>query len=97
MSKYVPTGYPTGRPRRGEVRPLTAKMKALRAWRAANREHVLEQNREHQRKWRANNPERYAEIQRNVRLRKKQWDEAKEYRGLPEVYVVSAELIALKF
>ncbi len=87
MSNYVPTGYPRGRPRKGEIRPLSKPAKWQRKWRAENPELARKKSRVESAKWRAENPERYAMHQRNYLLRKKGWEEATEYRGLPDVKV----------
>ena len=73
-STYKPTGYPRGRPRKGELRPISPQAEACAEWRAKNYDHWLEKNREYQANWRAKNLERSREISRGTRIRKKKWD-----------------------
>lgn len=84
---YKPTGYPTGRPRKGEIRPETKQGKACREWRERNREKNLEMQRMYNQKFREEQPERWAEIQRGVRLRKKGWDGTKLSVGMLKVNI----------
>jgi hypothetical protein len=72
---YTPTGYPRGRPRKGELRPTSPAAVKLAEWRERNYDHWIEMNREYQREWRAKNPERSKEISRGTRIRKKKWEE----------------------
>jgi hypothetical protein len=71
---YKPTGYPRGRPRKGELRPTSPAAVKLAEWRERNYDHWIETNREYQREWRAKNPERSKEIDRNAQIRKKKWE-----------------------
>lgn len=79
---YKPTGYPIGRPRKGEVRPLTARMIARRQWYQDNIEREQERQRLANEKFREEQPERWAEIQRGVRIRAKQWNQCNFVRGV---------------
>jgi len=74
---YKPTGYKKGRPRKGEIRPETPGGKANARWRRKNPEKSAEINREGNRKFVREKRERWDEIQRGVRLRKKGWDGTK--------------------
>lgn len=67
------TGYPRGRPRFGEVRPPSKNAMILAAWRERAGEAYRKYNREYQRMWAANNPERTREIKKGALLRKKAW------------------------
>lgn len=72
-SGYKPTGFPRGRPRKGEIRPYSPNAANQQCYREGHREHWLEKNREYQANWRANNLERAREIGRNSRRHAKLW------------------------
>lgn len=85
---YAPTGYKPGRPRKGEIRPETKTGKASAKWREQNYERALELGRAQNERFREQNPWRWAEIQRNVALRKEGWGTTKLYVK-PSMVVVS--------
>jgi hypothetical protein len=68
---YIPTGYPRGRPRIGEERPLSKGALWQRKYRAENRERYNEINRAYQARWRAANPERAYQIGKESKQRAK--------------------------
>jgi hypothetical protein len=68
-----PTGFPRGRPRKGEIRPVTPGGLASAKWREENYELYLKRNREYSVKWRAKNPERAREIGQSYRNRARLW------------------------
>jgi hypothetical protein len=70
---YKPTGFPRGRPRKGEFRPRSPRAESIMKWRKKNYEYWLEKNREYQANWRSTNRERSKEISRNCYVRKKAW------------------------
>lgn len=85
VSSYKKTGYPRGRPRAGEIRPISLHAERMRKYRERRLigdpgwyEVLAAQTR----KWRANNPERANEIARDTYTRRKR---LKETEG--EVYV----------
>jgi hypothetical protein len=78
---YKPTGYKPGRPRKGEIRPETPGGKASEKWRKANYERALELGRASNERFRESSPYRWAEIQRDYRLRKKGWGTTKLIGG----------------
>lgn len=70
------TGFPTGRPRKGELRPLSKRAeyaKAYRQRRIAEDPSYLIKLAQQQADWRAANLERSREIAQGVRLRRKMW------------------------
>jgi len=72
--KNIKSGFPIGRPRKGEIRPVTVSgIKSIRR-RQANPELIREQNRLWAIKYRAEHPEKYKLNQQNYRKRKKLWD-----------------------
>lgn len=72
-SKYKPTGYKPGRPRKGEIRPVTKTGLQSAKWRANNYERALELGRISSVMFRLENYEREREICRNYRIRRKAW------------------------
>lgn len=70
---YEKTGNRTGRPLRGEGRFITKAAQAKRDWRANNPEKNAENNRRNVALFMLRHPERWKEIQINVRIRKKNW------------------------
>lgn len=69
----IKTGFPPGRPRKGELRPVSVGALKCQAWRMKNLEYYREKNRMYQRIWRSNNLERSREIKRNSDKRKRAW------------------------
>lgn len=85
MSDYVAgsTGYKPGRPRKGEVRPLSPNAEKMRKYRARRLERDPEWRIElaaKQRAWYHKNHERAIEIQRGVAQRAKAWKQAHHLR-----------------
>ena len=74
---YQPTGYPKGRPRRGEIRPLTKKTIARREWYYDHLDREQARNRAANLKFRIEQPERWKEINASSKLRAKLWDKKK--------------------
>lgn len=69
------TGFPPGRPRKGELRPNSksaARAREAYALRAADPSY-RRSRAERQAEWRAKNPDRNAEIARKAYLRRKMW------------------------
>lgn len=68
---YKPTGYPPGRPRKGEVRPDTPKKAAARAYYERNKsdEEFLERRREAVREWYWRDPEHALALSRASKIR----------------------------
>lgn len=84
---YVPTGFPRGRPRKGELRPQTYGAKKQAEWRAkqkaANDLYLLEQAL-YQQFWRLENIEKRRAQARAYYYRRKSWA---AHTGLPKVSV----------
>jgi hypothetical protein len=81
---YEKTGFPRGRPRKGELRPASPNAENQARWRAKNAEYYRVINRNYQSEWVAANPERAREIKRNTYLRKKLWEKDQEVKKLAE-------------
>ena len=71
------SGFPLGRPRRGEVRPPSIGAIAQAKYRAENPELSAERNRIAQAKWQAANPEKRREKGKAYRARKAAWNSLK--------------------
>jgi hypothetical protein len=84
MNTYQKTGYPRGRPRKGELRPVSKNAARCQLWRQEHLDHWREKNREYQANWRAANLERSNEIARNTYHRKKAWDKIPDAKILVE-------------
>ena len=67
------SGFPVGRPRRGEVRPPSIGAIAQAKYRAENPELSAERNRIAQAKWQAANPEKRREATKAYRTRRDAW------------------------
>lgn len=83
-TNYKKTGYPRGRPRKGEIRPPSPNAIACanyRARRLAVEPEWREVLNEYQSKWRASNLDRSRAQKRAANLRKKAWDNS-PIRGL---------------
>jgi hypothetical protein len=73
---YKPTGFPRGRPRKGEIRPPTPggiRAAAYRVKRLAEDPEYAEKLAEAQRKWYWNNHERVLKQKRDYLHRKNTW------------------------
>lgn len=77
------TGFPVGRPRKGELRPITESMKRKREYYAKRAKDplFLAALAAKQAKWRAAHPLRNAEIAENGRRRQKIWNTIHEVSG----------------
>lgn len=73
----IRSGYPLGRPRKGEVRPPSIGGIAQAKYRADNPDLSAERNRIAQSKWYAENSEKRLVQAKAYRLRKKGWDKLK--------------------
>lgn len=86
------TGYSRGRPRNGESRPVSPKGEYAKAYRKKRLEqdpnYALELA-EMQANWKAQNPERSREINKNTATRKKQWDACGDAFTTPGPFNVS--------
>jgi hypothetical protein len=78
MNSYEKTGFPRGRPRFGEIRPLSVNAVKCSTW----LERKLKKDPKYakvlakrQRDWRNKNLERAREISRQTWARRKQWSE----------------------
>lgn len=70
MSKnYTPTGFPLGRPRMGDIRPLTPKTIAARKYRAGNIEQVRESTRAAVAAWRQKDPVHARKVMKSSKIR----------------------------
>ena len=73
---YQPTGYPRGRPRKGEIRPPSPNAINIAKYRKRRHERDPEWKAvlaAQQAEWKANNSERSKEISRNTKIRAKSW------------------------
>lgn len=71
---YIPTGYGRGRPKKGESRPKSISAEKQRKYMETRKKEDPSYRDElaaYQREWAKNNDQRYKEIKRNTRLRKK--------------------------
>lgn len=78
-SAYKPTGYPKGRPRKGEIRPPTPGGLKQRRFRESQvkklgREAFNKLRADYQRRWRDDHLERAWEISRSSYLRRRAWE-----------------------
>ncbi len=71
MAQKKSTGFPPGRPRRGESRPMTKNNEATKRWYYENHERALELNREKKQRWNEAHPGRAKLHQKTYRDRVK--------------------------
>lgn len=77
---YVPTGFPRGRPRKGELRPPTPGgvwQAKYRAQQKANNPDWLVIQADYQRLWQLANPGKKAEGQKKYKQREVHWQAAR--------------------
>jgi len=76
---YVKTGYKPGRPRKGEMRPLTPARRYRLDWYEKNSKdpEFLEKRAAAQRAWYWNNVKRARALKRDYAKRKKAWEKAR--------------------
>jgi len=92
---FTPTGYKPGRPRKGEIRPLTPAMTIRNKWKAANYELALEIQRESARKLKEHDPEYFDRAAKAYRLRKKGWGDIKLILTGHVIAIVGDDLITI--